>query len=130
MLKLAANQLYKDVAWARLRERSRSLPTILEDVADLHLNDESNVTSTDGEDEKQSSKTLKKSKKPLSSREAHEQAHWAEVENISYESIFGYLTKTINKRIRAGYLFNCEKNQTIVAGNPWLQGVWAWVGGK
>jgi len=33
-------------------------------------------------------------------------------------------------RAKEGYLFNYAKNQQVVADDPWLQDVWAWVAGE
>jgi hypothetical protein len=115
--------------WARSGTRPHNMASPLEDAADLQLKDESSLASGDGKRSMQTTKSPKILQKPLSSREAHEKVHWTNIETITYDTIFGYLTKITNERIRAGYLFNCQKNQNIVAGDPWLQEVWAWVGG-
>lgn len=64
-----------------------------------------------------------------SSREAHEALY-------DYQSGDGKLgmQDALNllsiPRIRAleGYLFDCQRNVEIVAGDPWLQDLWTWIG--
>ncbi|KAK0722884.1 hypothetical protein B0T26DRAFT_750228 [Lasiosphaeria miniovina] len=36
---------------------------------------------------------------------------------------------TMLLRAKEGYRFNCEKNQQIVADDPWVRDVWAWISG-
>lgn len=33
-------------------------------------------------------------------------------------------------RAREKYLFDCRANRTVVADDPWLKGVWAWIEGE
>lgn len=33
-------------------------------------------------------------------------------------------------RAKEKYLFDCRVNRAVVADDPWLKGVWGWVGGK
>lgn len=37
---------------------------------------------------------------------------------------------TMLRRALDGYLFDCEKNWELVAGDQWLQEVWEWIAGK
>lgn len=32
------------------------------------------------------------------------------------------------RRCTEGYLFDCRKNEEIVSDDPWLQGLWSWIG--
>lgn len=36
----------------------------------------------------------------------------------------------IRRRCEEGYLFDCNKNISIVSDDPWLQDVWDWVAGR
>jgi WD repeat-containing protein mio len=33
-------------------------------------------------------------------------------------------------RAKENYLFDCQVNRAVVADDPWLKGVWGWIGGK
>lgn len=65
----------------------------------------------------------------LSSREAHEALY-------DYQSADGKLDMqdALNlfsiprRRTTQGYLFDCQKNVEILAGDPWLQELWTWIG--
>ena len=65
----------------------------------------------------------------LSSREAHEALY-------DYQSADGKLDmqdalnlfSIPHRRITQGYLFDCQKNVEILAGDPWLQELWTWIG--
>lgn len=39
------------------------------------------------------------------------------------------IKEIFNHRCEEGYLFDCKKNSTILADDPWLQDVWDWVAG-
>jgi len=71
------------------------------------------------------------SKKPLSSREQHEIAHWASLRGApNSKFVYNTLKKVFRSRVKEGYLFNCGKNQKILAEDPWLQDVWVWIEGS
>lgn len=64
----------------------------------------------------------------LSSREAHEALH-------DYQSADGKLDmqdavdlfSIPYRRATQGYLFDCQRNVEILAGDPWLQDLWTWI---
>lgn len=43
--------------------------------------------------------------------------------------VLNIIKDVIRCRCEEGYLFDCRKNITIVADDPWLQDVWDWVAG-
>ncbi|KAL8924781.1 MAG: hypothetical protein Q9208_003871 [Pyrenodesmia sp. 3 TL-2023] len=65
---------------------------------------------------------------PLSSREKHEQ--WFEDRYLhqipSVEKALASLNLS-RRRCAQGYLFDCRKNMDLVAEDPWLQDMWAWI---
>lgn len=68
--------------------------------------------------------------KLLSSREKHEIMYWAALQDTpDAETVYNKLSKTFRSRAVQGYLFDCEKNQEIMAGDPWLEDVWVWIEG-
>lgn len=63
------------------------------------------------------------------SREAHEALYDYQAADrrpdIKYALEFLTLSR---RRCTEGYLFDCGKNEEIVSEDPWLQGLWAWIG--
>lgn len=71
------------------------------------------------------------SKKTHSSRELHDKSHYSVIDRKgSSKSYSELLTNVMLQRALDGYLFNCKLNKSIVADDPWLQGVWDWIEGK
>ncbi|KAI4195749.1 MAG: hypothetical protein LQ350_007030 [Teloschistes chrysophthalmus] len=67
----------------------------------------------------------------FSSREEHER--WVQAKQTKQSSGVGPLESgltEIRRRCIQGYLFDCQKNRSIVADDPWLQTMWNWIGGK
>lgn len=65
----------------------------------------------------------------LSSREAHEALydyHSADRKLNMQDAV--NLFSIPYRRATQGYLFECQKNVNIVAGDPWLQDLWTWIG--
>lgn len=67
-------------------------------------------------------------KKPLSSRERHEQSQWLALDG---ECASGVLYAKVNRmmfnRCKKGYLFDYKRNRDALCEDPWLQGVWRWI---
>ena len=62
----------------------------------------------------------------LSSYEAHE--HLLQPgKKVAIDDALTQLNIT-RRRCLEGYMFNCKKNAEIVASDPWLQEMWAWIG--
>lgn len=63
------------------------------------------------------------------SRKAHEALYDYQAADkkpdIKYALEFLTLSR---RRCTEGYLFDCGKNEEIVSDDPWLQGLWAWIG--
>lgn len=63
------------------------------------------------------------------SRKAHEALYDYQAADrkpdIKYALEFLTLSR---RRCIEGYLFDCGKNEEIVSDDPWLQGLWAWIG--
>ena len=63
------------------------------------------------------------------SRKAHEALYDYQAADrkpdIKYALEFLTLSR---RRCTEGYLFDCGKNEEIVSEDPWLQGLWAWIG--
>ncbi|KZF22216.1 hypothetical protein L228DRAFT_247855 [Xylona heveae TC161] len=65
-----------------------------------------------------------------SSREAHEALYSFTPQIFKMSNPAALYPGTVMRcRCDGGYLFDCEKNQKIVSENPWLQEMWAWIGG-
>lgn len=64
-----------------------------------------------------------------SSREAHEALYdyRSPYENLNMQDALN-LFSIPHRRATQGYLFDCQKNVDIVAGDPWLQDLWTWIG--
>ena len=62
----------------------------------------------------------------LSSYEAHEKILQPR-RKIAINDALTQLN-VVRQRCLEGYMFNCKKNAEIVAHDPWLQEMWAWVG--
>jgi hypothetical protein len=69
--------------------------------------------------------------KPLSSREKHELTYWTPLQDAPDSGfVYNKLKQLFRSRAKEGYLFNCLKNQKILAEDPWLQDVWVWIEGS
>lgn len=68
---------------------------------------------------------------PLSQLQRHE-SMLTQIKDISHLPSEGQavLDHSMLFRAKEGYLFNYEANQRIVADDPWLRDVWAWVAGE
>ena len=77
-----------------------------------------------------SSMNILMAEKPLSSRELHEWSHWTALEDVtSAEVTYAKLNNRMFQRCKRGYLFDCEKNRSILTDDPWLQDIWVWIEG-
>ncbi len=66
----------------------------------------------------------------LSSREMHDKMHYASQQHLpASKTTHAKLDHIVITRAMAGYLFDCKLNMRIVSEDPWLQGVWDWIGG-
>ena len=66
----------------------------------------------------------------LSSREQHDRDHYASYRpNPASKEIHEMLDNIMLQRALDGYLFNCQKNQSLLEQDPWLQDAWDWIGG-
>ena len=69
--------------------------------------------------------------RPLTSQELHESLLTSTIARQGFPSeAQAVLDHVMLLRAKERYLFDCALNQKIVADDPWLQGVWAWVGGE
>lgn len=76
------------------------------------------------------SDTEKSAGSPISSREMHDKMHYASQKHLpASKTTHAKLDHIIINRAVAGYLFDCKFNMRIVSEDPWLQGVWEWIGG-
>ena len=70
-------------------------------------------------------------KKVFSSRELHDKSHYSVLSLESpTKSKSELLDHMMLQRAMDGYLFDCQKNKTLVVGDQWLQDVWEWIAGK
>lgn len=68
--------------------------------------------------------------RPFSSREQHERSHWAALDGPPFSTVpYAKLNNRMLQRCRKGYLFDCEKNRSILTDDPWLQDIWLWIEG-
>jgi hypothetical protein len=69
--------------------------------------------------------------KVYSSRELHDRSHYSSFSGSSTLSRDSELPSHVMlNRAEDGYLFDCKKNQSIVANDHWLRDVWEWIEGK
>jgi hypothetical protein len=64
--------------------------------------------------------------KPLSSRERHQLSHWGSLDG---QPPYAKINDRMIRRCKKGYLFDCEKNRSILSDDPWLQDIWSWIEG-
>jgi hypothetical protein len=110
---------YEKISWVL-----KPLETITEQV------EEPSAASAALKDEDEVGADVSPPPKPYpSSTEAHAKKVWAVSDHASAKLVYGVLSSQMIDRITQGYLFNSTRNQDILAADPWLQDVWAWVGG-
>ncbi|KAL8902756.1 MAG: hypothetical protein Q9207_004409 [Kuettlingeria erythrocarpa] len=84
-------------------------------------------TSLDGDRVHQERSTAEETAR-LSSREKHER--WFEDRYLHHMPSVEKALANLNlsrRRCAQGYLFDCQKNMDVVAEDPWLQDMWAWI---
>jgi len=91
----------------------------------------SKVTKGKMEDSKISSIESDSPNKVYSSRELHDRSHYSTFRGFSTSTSGSELPSHVMlNRVEDGYLFDCKKNQLIVANDNWLRDVWEWIEGK
>jgi hypothetical protein len=69
--------------------------------------------------------------KVYSSRELHDRSHYSTFRVPPTSNRGSELPSHVMlNRAEDGYLFDCKKNQLIVANDNWLRDVWEWIEGK
>jgi hypothetical protein len=69
--------------------------------------------------------------KVYSSRELHDRSHYSTFRGFSTSTPGSELPSHVMlNRAEDGYLFDCKKNQLMVANDNWLRDVWGWIEGK
>jgi len=72
--------------------------------------------------------TILTPKKVYSSRELHDKSHYGVVSLFPWANAQReVLDHVVLSRAKAGYLFDCKKNKSLVGDDKWLQDVWDWI---
>ncbi|KAL9576144.1 MAG: hypothetical protein Q9212_007347, partial [Teloschistes hypoglaucus] len=103
--------------------------SISTDRSEVSMNGGGHPTRSDGHSPLVGGSDMPQSPERLSSREEHER--WIQArrckQGSSVESLVSDMTES-RRRCIQGYLFDCQKNRSIVSDDPWLQTMWDWIG--
>ncbi|KAL9577234.1 MAG: hypothetical protein Q9203_007539, partial [Teloschistes exilis] len=95
----------------------------------VSINEAGHPTRSNGDSPLVRGSNMPQNHERLSSREEHER--WIEArrfkQDSSIESLVSDLTES-RRRCIQGYLFDCQKNRSILSDDPWLQNMWDWIG--
>jgi hypothetical protein len=106
-----------------------ALEPFKEEISQLHIS--SKVAKGKMVDSKMSSIGPDPPNKVYSSRELHDRSHYSTFRASPTSNRGSELPSHVMlNRTEDGYLFDCKKNQLIVANDNWLRDVWEWIEGR